>query len=151
MHITRLPDFDYVYATMKHWYILVLVLSAVFFSNCKQQPVKGCEKFKTGSFLYRGDSDKQLYKIERNESIQTETFIKTGDYGRLKINWTGPCEYELTFISQHIIATDSIKTPDQKVVVKTKIVRVLNDSCFTITNVVGDNNQMPGVLYIDKQ
>ena len=108
-----------------------------------------CEKFKTGVFYHTLKGDPTRYKIERNDSIQTEFIGKSGDFVNLKITWTSPCSYELTFLNQHIIKNDSFSNPSQFKKVKVEILKIQNDSCF----VIADNGvqKFPGVVYIDKR
>jgi hypothetical protein len=108
-----------------------------------------CDKFKRGTFFHRAQEDPTLYKIERSDSIQTEFIGKTGDFVNLKISWTGPCSYELTFLSQHILGIDSVPDSYKNMRVKVEIISIRNDSCF----VMADNGKkkMPGVVYLDKK
>ena len=108
-----------------------------------------CEKFKKGEFLHTSQGDPTIYKIKRNDSIQTEIIGKTGDYVNLRITWTGPCTYELTFLDQHILTGDSISDPSTFKKVKVDIMSVSGDSCFVIV----DNgiNRSAGVVYIDRK
>ena len=108
-----------------------------------------CEKFKTGTFFHTSQGNPTRYRIERNDSIQTEFIGKTGDYVNLKIIWTSPCSYELTFLNQHIVKTDSFSNPAEFKKVKVEILNIRNDSCF----VIADNgiDRFRGVVYIDKR
>ena len=45
--------------------------------------------------------------IERNDTIQVETNLTTGDVLKARIRWTSNCEYELFYISN---SKDSIST-----------------------------------------
>lgn len=45
------------------------------------------------------DNQKSLeYTIERNDSIQTETNLKTGQISKYKIDWESECKFSLTII-----------------------------------------------------
>ena len=45
------------------------------------------------------DNQKSLeYTIERNDSIQTETNLKTGQISKYKIDWDSECKFSLTII-----------------------------------------------------
>ena len=128
-----------------------MVLSSSCRSNYERTAIKTeCDKFKKGKFFHRSQGDPILYKIERTDSIQTEFIGKTGDYVNLKIKWTGPCTYELTFLNQHIISMDSVSESDQKnMKVKVEITKVRNDTSFVITS--DGSDELPGIVYIDKR
>jgi hypothetical protein len=117
----------------------------------KGQPSKlNAINLKKGKFFHRSQGDPILYKIERTDSIQTEFIGKTGDYVNLKIKWTGPCTYELTFLNQHINSMDSVSESDQKnMKVKVEITKVRNDTSFVITS--DGSDELPGIVYIDKR
>ena len=132
-------------------YLLFIFL----YSSCQPQyeskaSKTDCNKFKKGKFLHQSQGDPSIYKIERTDSIQTEIIGKTGDFVNLKIRWTGPCTYELTFLNQHLNSIDSISESLQKsLIVKVEITNVRNDTCFVITD--NGSQQIPGIVYIDKK
>jgi hypothetical protein len=59
--------------------------------------MQDCDKYRTGKFYIYNKATKQRINIERRDSLQIETNEQTGDITVLKVNWTGPCEYELLF------------------------------------------------------
>jgi len=135
---------------MKRYLLFIIVL----YSSCQtKQDNKAtksdCEKFKTGRFLHQSQGDSHIYTIERNDSVQTEIIGKTGEFVNLKISWTSPCNYELTFLNQHINSPDSIPEANKDLKVKVEITSIRNDTCYVIT----DNgiNKLPGIVYIDKR
>ncbi len=107
-----------------------------------------CARFKKGKFLHRSEGDTNLYRIERNDSIQTEFIREAGEYVNLKINWTSPCAYELTYLNQHVFGADSIPESYRNMKIKVEILRVQNDSCFVLTN--DGSSKKEGFFYIDK-
>jgi len=133
---------------------IYLLLIVVLYCSCQTKQAgnaskSDCEKFRTGKFLHQSQGDEHIYTIERNDSVQTEIIGKSGGFVDLKINWTGPCSYELTYLSQHINGPDSIPESNKPLKVKVEITRVSNDTCYVIT----DNgiNKLPGIVYIDKK
>ena len=60
------------------------------------RPLQDCEKYKTGKFYIYNKANRQRINIERIDSLQIET-NENGDMTVLKVNWTGPCQYELLF------------------------------------------------------
>lgn len=132
-------------------FIYCIFVFTSFFASIEERNID-CEKFKKGTFYHKLDGDTTLYRIERNDTIQKETMVRTGDYITLKISWVAPCEYDLTFLSQHISLTDSISTEYQGLKLKSRIVNIRNDSCFLETFFVGDtiNKPIKGILYLLK-
>lgn len=109
-----------------------------------------CSRFKRGTFFYESKGDPNLYKFERADSIQKEIIGKSGGFVNLKINWTGPCTYELTFLDQQITGIDSVAESLKKTLkVKVEITKVQNDTCFIIAD--NGSDRIPGIIYIDKR
>ena len=132
-------------------YLLYII---VFYSSCqpgyeRTASKTDCDKFRKGIFFHRAQGDPTLYRIERSDTIQTEFIGKTGNYVNLKIKWTEPCKYELTFINQHINGKDSVPESYKNTNVKVEILKVQNDTCF----VIADDGIKPlhGIVYIDKK
>lgn len=137
---------------MKLLFFSLIVLFTNRFYSTHNNPTIDCSKFKKGTFYFRGDEDTSLYKVERNDSIQKETLVKTGDYVTLKISWTGPCDYSLVFLNQHIVKSDSIITTFQGLKLNTQIKRIQGDSCFIESKFENGNidHVFKGVLYPEK-
>lgn len=70
---------------------IIIIFSG--FSNTAQQ---NCDRYRTGKFYIYNKANKQRISIERRDSLQIET-NENGDITILKVNWTGPCQYELFF------------------------------------------------------
>jgi len=135
---------------MKKCLLYVILLTGSCQTNNEIKASKEeCKKFKKGKFIQTWYEDANQYKIERGDSIQTEFIGKDGDYVNLKINWTSSCNYELIFLNQHILGTDSVSKPSEIRKLKVEIIQVRNDSCF----VIGDNgiDRVRGFVYIDKR
>jgi hypothetical protein len=70
---------------------IIIVVSG--FSKTAHQ---NCDRYKIGKFYIYNKANKQRINIERRDSLQIET-NENGDITILKVNWTGPCQYELFF------------------------------------------------------
>ncbi len=73
------------------FWAIIIVFSA--FSKLSKQ---NCDRYRTGNFYIYNKFNKQRINIERKDSLQIET-NENGDITVLKVNWTGPCDYELSF------------------------------------------------------
>ncbi|MBS1742844.1 MAG: hypothetical protein JST81_07370 [Bacteroidetes bacterium] len=134
---------------MKTITLLIFALISFAFLPVENVQLMDCSKFRKGIFYYRGEADAELYRIERNDSIQKETLLSTGDYVTLKLNWVGDCEYKLAFISQHIYKNDSVSTQFQGMVLTNKIVKVTGDSCYLESRFDNQPDMVfKGVLYL---
>ena len=57
-----------------------------------------CSEHKTGTFSLKDEDLGTDHLIERTDSIQTETDLKTGATSRYKVTWVNDCEYQLNII-----------------------------------------------------
>ena len=69
----------------------------IVFTSFSKTGEQNCELYRTGKFYIYNKANKQRINIERRDSVQIETNEQTGDITVLKVNWTGPCEYDLIF------------------------------------------------------
>ena len=95
------------------FYTVVIVLS--FTSITK---VQTCDKYKTGKFYICNKANKQKINIERKDSLQIET-NEDGDITVLKVNWIGPCEYQLFF--NYMTPKDIAKSRNVQRVIETSV------------------------------
>lgn len=77
-------------------YLLLFFTVTTVLSFARITKVQTCDKYKTGKFYIYNRANKQRVNIERKDSLQIET-NENGDITILKVNWTGPCQYELFF------------------------------------------------------
>lgn len=85
---------SYLNTVLKCISMIIVVVGLISFSKTAKQ---NCEVYKTGKFYIYNKANKQRIDIERRDSLQIETNEITGDITVMKVNWTGPCEYELLF------------------------------------------------------
>ncbi len=76
----------------------ILLILGIFILMASCSPAKSCKSFKTGKFTLIDNQKNLEYTIERNDSIQTETNVKTGQVTKFKIDWESDCKYSLTMI-----------------------------------------------------
>ena len=82
----------------------LLLFSSILIAGCSNfstewtEEIKdNCDAYKTGKYLYTAFSSHVL--IDRNDTLQVETNLDTRNKIYYKITWTGPCTYNLTFLS----------------------------------------------------
>jgi len=76
---------------------LVFGTVIIVFSGFNKTAEQNCDEYRTGKFYIYNKVNKQRINIERRDSLQIETNEQSGDITVLKVNWTGPCDYELLF------------------------------------------------------
>src|ERR1700761_9740552 len=68
-----------------------------------------CAKVRTGIFYFYPAMDpSQSYIIDRNDTVQEEIDVKTGDTSYYRVQWKNDCEFGLIFIR------DTEKMPEEK-------------------------------------
>jgi hypothetical protein len=82
---------------MKTTFILFSAL--ILISGCIFSQKNDCSSFKKGKFELVDEQHSLHYLVERDDSIQTETNVKTGQISSFKIKWLNKCEYQLEMIS----------------------------------------------------
>lgn len=92
---------------MNKLFITLAVTSMVFSCQLPGTSQGDCTQFKTGKFVLHGKWSHIDYLIERNNNTQKETSVRTGSSVSFKINWTSPCDYELTYLSRNIMPGDT--------------------------------------------
>ena len=88
---------------------------------------KNCSRFKTGEFTLKSHLNGSYSLIDRNDSIQIETSMKSGAKVTARIKWTTECDYELQYLNQTRIANDTITQILQVRPVKFKILKTGKD------------------------
>ncbi len=111
-----------------------------------------CAQFRTGNFLFhlkdkRGDS---FFTIKRNDSIQTETDEKTGNYSKLSVKWTDPCTYELKMIETTFPMSDSVQQIRKTNPFKTEILFFTKDYYIFKSQRFNSNYFMTDTMWVGK-
>lgn len=78
---------------------MLSIALACFFISCKEKKA-GCAGLKTGTFYFYPKQSGKSFKFERNDSLQTEIDLVTGDTSFWKITWQGDCQFTAGFISR---------------------------------------------------
>ena len=85
---------------------------------------ENCAQYRTGHFRYqRFEPFRYAARIDRNDSIQTETDELTGDVSRLAVRWTSDCHYELQLISSTKQLPDSLERYHRARPLQTEIIQ----------------------------
>ncbi len=79
---------------MKVILILVFLLATIY--ETKKEST--CKDFKTGKFTLTDKKIEGKYIIERNDSLQIETDLTTGNTSKYNVKWVNDCDYELRII-----------------------------------------------------
>jgi hypothetical protein len=77
--------------------IVLSIIACLFcFSSFSQNAT--CKDYKTGRFILHDKETKMKFSIERNDSIQTETDLKTGEVAKFRVYWESECKYSLKIL-----------------------------------------------------
>ena len=115
---------------MQKFYCLISFILLLFTSCSSTQRPDNCGNFKQGKFRLTSRIDNSYTIIERRDSIQTETNLKTGHIVIAIVNWTNPCEYELQYQIQTKNSDDTIISFLQSKPLKTKIIKATKGYCI---------------------
>lgn len=81
---------------MKFYRLLILTLVFTTISACKDKPLT-CEDFHQGTFEMRKPQEDYAVRIVREDSIQTETNLNTGEVTKAVVTWDNICNYQLRY------------------------------------------------------
>ena len=79
-----------------------------------------CRAIKTGTFYFYAPDHKTQYSITRNNTVQKEVNLKTGEQSIWKMNWRSSCICELTFVSRstHVNKEELLNLVSHKTIVQ---------------------------------
>lgn len=76
--------------------MLQLILVSLF-TNCQLEQ-QNCDSLKKGNFYFYPSGSGLKYKIIRQDSIQTEIRLNTGDTSCWKVQWIENCRFTIKFL-----------------------------------------------------
>ena len=78
-------------------YLQILLFIILTFCGCNtnDENKSTCQTFRTGIFSHHDYEYNETYQIDRSDSLQTETNLKTKTTQISKIVWQSDCEYLL--------------------------------------------------------
>jgi len=103
----------------KNYHFCVFLLSFTLFA-CKTS--FECANYKCGKFFTFSPVTRNRINIERTDSLQVETDIKSGLIMKNRIVWKSPCEYEITGTYINKSTTDNIDSFFSITPIKVKII-----------------------------
>ena len=88
----------------------IILAGMVIICSCKNYKID-CGQVKTGTFIERSPIDNSKIQVVRNDSMQIETNLTTGEVFKSKIHWITPCSFSLKIIKpqgyKYLNKTDS--------------------------------------------
>jgi hypothetical protein len=134
------------------FYSIIYTLLIVAFVSCRTtEKEKGCEQFKSGNFVFHINAPEYQtdFIIQRDDSIQTELEKKTGRYSKFRVNWTGPCTYELIMIESTFVFPDSLQKIRKTLPTKTEITGWTKDYYLFSTMRDGSNYVLKDTMWVN--
>jgi hypothetical protein len=106
---------------------LTIIASFSIFSCSNRNQENPCLRCQTGTFTLYDKFANDTISVERNDSIQIETNLKSRFITKSKIMWRSDCEFDLVFISSTDSFIDSIPDSIKKKPLETRIIKVERD------------------------
>lgn len=107
----------------KPQYILLIGIVCIY--SCKNYKIN-CSKIKTGIFVQYSKINNKTFVIERNDTLQTEKDLTSGQILINKIKWISPCSYLLTPVETNNLTKDNTTEFFKANPIKIDIVEVKN-------------------------
>lgn len=126
---------------------ITLAATLILMSGCIFSQKNDCLSFKTGKYELLDEQNSVHYLVERNDSIQTETNLITGQSSSFKIKWLNSCDYQLEMISGSNQAMEFYK--GKKLIVK--IIEIYPDGYKFSSQLDGDERIRYHILKKSKQ
>lgn len=105
------------------FYSLAIVFSVSLNSCITKSKPENCTMYLQGSFRYkfRLNNILHFYSIVRNDTLQYEKNLSTGDSAVYKITWTDSCIYELRYITGNTHQSEEELENQKKSIITTTI------------------------------
>lgn len=102
-------------------YILTIIACLISLSSFSQNAT--CKDYKTGRFILHDKETQMHFSIERNDSIQTETNLRSGEVAKFRVGWESDCKYNLQLIEGSQELMDFVKDT----ILRVEIIEVFED------------------------
>jgi hypothetical protein len=130
---------------------LLFIIICINAISCKDSLHQlDCRNFHLGKFITPSSLNQQSVII-RSETTQTEINSKTGGIIRSKINWLGPCIYQLTDAEISLDSSKNFKPFLPRGTMTVKIMKVEKDYCIYEASFTDVSMKMIDTLKIIKE
>ena len=104
---------------------IVVIFLTLSITSCLSKPSSvNCSTYKNGEFRYKFSLDGKFifFSIKRNDSLQYEKNLTTGESAVYKITWVDSCTYELQYLKGNTHSSQEELEMRKKAIITTKII-----------------------------
>ena len=133
---------------MKRPYFFITLIIIVSFFSCRDKLI--CKNFRSGKFIYNTKIDNVQFMIDRSDSIQIETDLKTGLITKAKIKWISDCEFEMHYVSSQDTTLEKFSPMLGNIPIKVRILKIGDDHYIFEQEIEGAKMRITDTMWIKK-
>ena len=133
---------------MKRTYFFITLIIIGSLSSCRDKLT--CKNFRSGKFIYNTKIDNTQFMIDRSDSIQVETDLKTGFITRSKIKWISDCEFEMHYVSSQDTTLAKFSPMLEDIPIMVKILKIGDDHYIFEQEIEGATMKITDTMWIKK-
>jgi len=129
-----------------YFYISIIIIGSFF--SCREKLT--CKNFRSGKFIYNTKIDNTQLLIDRSDSIQIETDLKTGFITKAKIKWISDCEFEMHYVSSQDTTLEKLSSMLGDIPLMNRILKIGDDYCIFVQEVEGFKMRVTDTMWVKK-
>jgi len=133
-------------------FYLVFAACCMFFLSFTYKRLSDCSKIKNGKFYYYSKKSRDKVDIERFDSLQLETNIKTGLILKSKIFWKNDCRYDMYINALSNAKLDKLDSLIASIPASVEIINVQDSFyvCKTKMKIINKDIESTDTIYFKK-
>lgn len=137
---------------MRIKFYLVFAASCMLFLSFTYKSLSDCYKIKNGKFYYYSKNSRDKIDIERFDSLQLETNIKTGLILKSKIIWKNDCKYDMYINALSNSKLDKLDSLLATIPASVEIINVQDSFyiCTTKMKIINKDIESTDTIYLKK-
>ena len=133
---------------MKRTYFFITLIIIGSFFSCRDKLT--CKNFRSGKFIYNTKIDNVQFMIDRSDSIQIETDLKTGLITKTKIKWISDCEFEMHYVSSQDTTLEKFSPMLGDIPIMVRILKIGDDHYIFEQEIEGAKMRITDTMWIKK-
>ena len=130
----------------RYFFITLIIIASLF--SCRDKLT--CKNFRSGKFTYNTKIDNTRFMIDRSDSIQIETDLKTGFITKSKIKWLSDCEFEMHYVSSQDTTLDKLSPMLGNIPIMNRILKIEDDYYIFQQELEGSKMRITDTMWIKK-
>ena len=131
---------------MKRPYFFITLIIIVSFFSCRDKLT--CKNFRSGKFIYNTKIDNVQFMIDRSDSIQIETDLKTGLITKTKIKWISDCEFGMHYVSSQDTTLEKFSPMLGDIPIMVRILKIGDDHYIFEQEIEGAKMRITDTMWI---